>query len=138
MTADVSTPSTPSTPGDTDTLTVTIDTYLDAYGEPDATRRQQLIEAVWAADGHLIDPPVDARGHDGIDAMIAAVQGQFAGHRFRRSTGIDAHHGIARYGWELVAPDGSVTLGGMDVAEVDADGKLVRVAGFFGDLPALA
>ena len=30
-------------------LTATIDTYLDAYGEPDATRRAKLIEQVWAA-----------------------------------------------------------------------------------------
>jgi len=68
--------------------------------------------------------------------MFVAVQGQFPGHTFRRSTGIDSHHGIARYGWELVAADGSVTLGGMDVALIADDGKLNRVAGFFGDLPA--
>ena len=48
-------------------VTTTIDTYLEAYGEPGAERRQELIRKVWAADGHLIDPPLDARGHDGID-----------------------------------------------------------------------
>ncbi|MPY92655.1 MAG: nuclear transport factor 2 family protein [Acidimicrobiia bacterium] len=117
-------------------VTTTIDTYLEAYGEPDAARRLGLIREVWAADGHLVDPPLDGRGHDGIDAMFAAVQGQFAGHRFRRTTGVDAHHDFARYGWELVSPDGAVSLGGMDVAELDADGKLVRVVGFMGDFPA--
>ena len=116
-------------------LSTTIDTYLEAYGEPDGNRRIALIEQVWAPDGHLFDPPIDAAGHTGIDQMFAAVQSQFAGHTFRRSTGIDAHHGIARYGWELVAGDGSVTLAGMDVAVVGDDGKLTRVAGFFGDLP---
>jgi hypothetical protein len=117
-------------------LDTTIDTYLEAYGETDAARRAGLIKQVWAPDGHLIDPPLDAQGHDGIDGMFAAVQGQFAGHTFRRSTAVDAHHGIARYGWELVAADGTVTLAGMDVAELTDDGKLRRVAGFFGDLPA--
>jgi hypothetical protein len=117
-------------------MTATIDSNLDAYGEPDAARRQALISQAWAGDGHLVDPPLDGRGHDGIDGMFAAVQGQFAGHRFRRTTGVDAHHEFARYGWELVAPDGSVTLGGMDVAQFDDDGKLVRVVGFFGDPPA--
>jgi hypothetical protein len=116
-------------------LSTTIDTYLEAYGEPDGNRRIALIEQVWAPDGHLFDPPIDGAGHTGIDQMFAAVQSQFAGHTFRRSTGIDAHHGIARYGWELVAGDGSVTLAGMDVAVVGDDGKLTRVAGFFGDLP---
>jgi hypothetical protein len=118
-------------------LITTIDTYLEAYGETDAARRLSLIEQVWAADGHLFDPPIDGVGHDGIDAMFAAVQGQFAGHTFRRSSGIDAHHGIARYSWDLVAPDGSVTLAGMDVAVLDAAGKLHRIAGFFGELPSL-
>jgi hypothetical protein len=117
------------------TIDTTIDTHLEAYGEPDAGRRLALIEQVWAPDGHLFDPPIDGAGHTGIDQMFAAVQSQFTGHTFRRSTGIDAHHGIARYGWELVDGDGSVTLAGMDVAVVGEDGKLTRVAGFFGDLP---
>lgn len=122
---------------DTTTIQTTIDTYLEAYGEPDPTRRATLIEQAWAPEGHLFDPPLDAQGHTAIDGMFAAVQSQFAGHSFRRSTGIDTHHGIARYGWELVAPDGSVTLAGMDVAVIGGDGKLNRVAGFFGDLPPL-
>ena len=117
--------------------TATVDTYLDAYGESDADRRAKLIEEVWAPDGHLIDPPLDARGRDAIGQMAAAVQGQFAGHTFRRSTGIDAHHGFARYGWELVAADGSVALAGTDIMQVNDDGQIVRVTGFFGEPPAL-
>lgn len=118
-------------------MTATIDTYLEAYGEPDTDRRIALIEQVFAAEAHVFDPPIDGAGHTGINEMFAAVQSQFGGHSFRRSTGVDSHHGIARYGWELVAGDGSVTLTGMDVAVVNDDGKLTRVAGFFGDLPAL-
>ena len=116
-------------------ITTTIDTYLDAYSESDPARRVELIEQVWALDGHLIDPPLDAAGHDAISDMASAVQGQFPGHRFRRSSGVDAHHGFARYGWELVAADGTVTVAGVDVAELD-DTRLRRVVGFFGDLPA--
>lgn len=121
----------------TTTITSAIDTYLDAYSEADPTRRLALIEQVFAPEAHVFDPPIDGAGHTGIDEMFAAVQGQFAGHTFRRSTGVDAHHGIARYGWQLVAGDGSVTVAGTDVAVVDDSGKLTRVAGCFGDLPAL-
>ena len=63
--------------------------------------------------------------------MAAAGQAQFPGHAFRRTGEIDAHHGFARYSWELVAADGNVTIGGMDVAELDAS-RLRRVVGFFG------
>jgi allantoicase len=120
---------------DTATIEATIDAHLDAYFERDADRRSRLIEQVWAADGHLFDPPLGAKGHAAIDEMFAAVQEMFANHSFRRTTGIDAHHGIARYGWELVDPNGSVALAGMDVAVIGQDGKLSRIAGFFGDLP---
>jgi hypothetical protein len=121
---------------DTTTLEETIDTHLAAYLERDPERRAALIGQVWASDGHLFDPPLDAKGHDAIDEMFAAVQEMFANHTFRRTTGIDAHHGIARYGWELVDAGGAIALAGMDVAVVGSDGKLSRVAGFFGDLPA--
>ena len=118
-------------------ITTTIDTYLEAYGETDAGRRRGLIEQIWAHDGQLIDPPIDAAGRDAISDMASAVQSQFPGHSFRRTSDVDAHHGFARYGWDLVAADGSVTLSGMDVAELD-DGQLRRVVGFFGALGAVA
>ena len=72
----------------TDSMTTTIDTHLEAYGESEPARRQRLIAASWAPEGHLFDPPIDGQGHDGIDAMFAAVQGQFPGHTFRRTTAV--------------------------------------------------
>jgi len=119
-------------------LAETVDTYLTAWMERDATRRASMIERVWAADGRLIDPPFAAEGHSGISEMMAAAQTQFPGHHFRRTSGIDAHHDHLRFGWELVAADGSVTLSGTDVGELDADGRLRRITGFFGPLPAQA
>jgi len=117
-------------------LTTTVDAYLSAYGEPDAARRAELISQVWAADGELVDPPLAAEGHAGISDMAATVQGQFAGHRFRRVSAIDEHHGRFRFAWELVAPDGSVAVAGTDVGELAGDGRLRRITGFFGELPA--
>ena len=116
-------------------LTTTIDTYLEAWNETDATRRADLIETVWAADGHLIDPPLAAEGRCGISDMASALHAQFPGHRFRRATGIDAHHNQLRFGWELVGPDGAVALSGLDVGELGDDGQLRRITGFFGELP---
>ena len=113
----------------------TVDTWLAAWTEPDETRRGRLIAELWAEDGALVDPPMTATGHAELTAITAALQAQFPAHTFRRTTGIDAHHDCVRYGWALVAPDGTSTLDGLDVAEVTADGRLQRVSGFFGDLP---
>jgi hypothetical protein len=118
-------------------LSTTIDTYLDAYGETDVARRDELVERVWATNGELLDPPLEASGRAAISGLADVVNAHYPGHRFRRTSGIDAHHDVARYAWELVAPDGTVAVAGMDVAEINDRGQLVRVAGFFGDLPAM-
>ena len=118
---------------------VMIDTYLDAYGEADAERRAELIHESWAPNGTLVDPPLDpATGHAELPALFGVVQTHYPNHTFRRVTGVDQHHEFARYGWELVSADGVVAFGGTDVAEFGADGRIVRVTGFIGELPALA
>src|SRR4051812_9324044 len=112
-----------------DELTTTIDGYLSAWNETDAGRRAELVARVWADDGRLIDPPLAAEGHTGISDMAAALQAQFPGHTFRRASGIDTHHGYLRFAWELVGPDGTVVLAGVDVGELADDGRLSRITG---------
>lgn len=119
------------------TLPNTVDAYLSAWNETDPERRAQLVEKVWSAGGTLIDPPLAAEGHRGISDMAAALQAQFPGHRFRRASGIDTHHDFLRFAWELVSPEGKVVLSGQDVGELAPDGRLRRITGFFGPLPAL-
>jgi hypothetical protein len=110
-----------------------VDTWLAAYAEPDAARRDELVAQVWTADGRLADPPFEGSGRSEISALTDVVLAHFPGHTFRRTSAVDAHHGIARYAWELVGGDGTVAVAGLDVAEL-AGGRLSRVTGFFGDL----
>jgi hypothetical protein len=79
-----------------------------------------------------------AVGHAAISDMAATLQAQFPDHRFRRVSGVDAHHDQLRFAWELVGPDGAVVLAGIDVGEVAEDGRLRRITGFFGELPHAA
>jgi hypothetical protein len=118
-------------------LASTIDTYLDAYAEPDPSRRNRLVEKVWATNGELLDPPIEGSGRAGISALTDVVNTHYPAHTFHRTSGIDSHHQLARYAWELRGPDGTVAVSGVDVAEVNDHGQLVRVVGFFGELPAL-
>ena len=117
------------------TLDSVVDTYLAAWSEADEQERARLIETAWAPEGSLVDPPLEGHGYDGISDMAVAMQTHFAGHTFRRVSGIDVHHDRFRFGWELVGPDGAVALNGIDVGEVAPDGRLRRITGFFGDLP---
>ena len=118
-------------------VTTIVDGCLSAWNERNAQRRAELIERFWAPDGRLIDPPLTGDGHAAISAMAAAMHEHYAGHHFRRASGVDLQHDQLRFAWELVGPDGAVVLRGLDVGELAADGRLQRIAGFFGELPAL-
>ena len=117
---------------DTTQHTSVIDTYLAAYGEPAEDTRRDLIAAAFTADAVLADPPFVATGHAELHATFGAVQAQFPGHRFTRTSAVDEHHDVARYRWSLDGPDGTPAVAGLDVV-VFRDGRIERVSGFFGD-----
>ena len=113
-----------------------VDRHLAAYCDGDAARRAGVIREIWNADGRLVDPPLEALGHQGIADQAATLLAQFPQHRFERSTAIDAHHQFLRYGWKLLDGSGAPVLEGMDHAELDVDGRLLRIVGYFGAQPA--
>jgi hypothetical protein len=117
-------------------ITTTVDAYLAMWNEENAARRAELIEQAWTTDGSYLDPLLEADGYAALDAMVAAVHSQYPGHRFRRTSGIDAHHDQIRFGWELTAPDGALTVAGVDIGTVAFDGRLRSITGFFGELPS--
>lgn len=122
---------------DTETPTATttiVDAYFAMWNEDDPTARAALIEQAWAADGTYRDPLLAADGHAALSEMVETVHQHYPGQRFTRLTAVDEHNGFARFGWHLAGDDGTVTVGGIDVAELTDDGKLQRVVGFFGDL----
>ena len=119
----------------TDTTDI-VDTYLAMWNEEDPVRRAALIERAWVPDGRYADPLQEAEGYQALSAMVETVHAHYPGQRFRRTTGVDAHHDEVRFGWELGLPGGEVTVAGLDVGIVAADGRLQRITGFFGDLPA--
>jgi hypothetical protein len=122
----------------TSTITDIIDQHLAAYAMADADRRNTLVAASWNVDGELLDPPLEGRGHAEISALADAVLTHFANHHFARTTVVDSHHDVARYGWDLIGPDGTVAVSGIDIVQFDDAGKLLRIVGFFGPLDPVA
>jgi hypothetical protein len=112
-----------------------IDTYIGMWNETDPARRAALIEQAWADDASYLDPQLSADGKDALSEMVATVHDHYPGHVFRRRSDVDVHHDRVRFAWDLVAPDGSVFVGGIDVGELATDGRLRRITGFFGELP---
>ncbi|MEV0274017.1 nuclear transport factor 2 family protein [Hamadaea sp. NPDC050747] len=111
-----------------------IQKYLAAWNATDAVARKELIAEVFTADARYTDPLADVTGHDQLDGLLAAVQGQFAGLEFRVGGAVDAHHDIARFTWHLGPADGEPIVIGFDVVEL-ADGRIAKVYGFLDKVP---
>ncbi|MET9022576.1 nuclear transport factor 2 family protein [Actinopolymorpha sp. NPDC004070] len=117
-------------------FTELVERYIATWNETDPAARRAGVEAVLAEDGTYTDPLVDVAGHDAFDATIAAVQAQFPGLEFRLGGGVDTHHDIARFTWELGLAGGEALVVGFDVAVRGEDGRIRAVLGFLDKVPA--
>ena len=110
------------------------DHMLAAWNERDPALVRSHLERALAPDIEFIDPSVETHGIDEFEANVHDVHARVPGAEYSRTSGVDGHHRIYRYSWQI-SRDGEVILPGFDVAEVDEDGKVARVLGFFGPLP---
>ena len=112
-------------------ITSAVSTYISIWNEAVPERRRALIAQAMTEDTSYVDPLMSGEGQDGIDAMIAAAQEQFPGHRFELVDGPDAHHDRVRFTWHLVAePGGAPVAVGLDFGTLAPDGRLHSVTGF--------
>jgi hypothetical protein len=123
-----------TTDTETTTIPAIVDAYFDLWRETDAGARAGQIAEVFTEDGRHVDPNADARGHEDLAAMMAAVHAHFPGLGMERTTTVDVHNDQLRFGWTLTGPDGTPIVTGIDVGELAADGRLRRIAGFWGEL----
>ncbi|MEP9381948.1 nuclear transport factor 2 family protein [Nocardioides sp. KR10-350] len=112
------------------------DRYLDCWNATDPEVRADLIVRTWAPDATYVDPLVDVAGFDALTATIGAVHEQFPGFVFTPVGEVDAHHGVARFGWGLGPEGGEPLVVGFDVVSTDGEGRISSVVGFLDKVPA--
>ena len=104
---------------------------IDAINaETDATIRAELAHAVFADDGRLVDPLIEAEGPEQVAAAVGQLQDQMPGHALTRTTVADAHHTYARFGWTVNGPDGTVAVDELDF--VAPSGQITVLVGTSG------
>jgi hypothetical protein len=113
-----------------------LDRYLACWNETDADARRALLLEHWGDDPTYVDPLVEVRGRDALDATIAAVQQQFPGFVFTPAGPVDAHHDVARFSWGLGPAGADPVVIGSDVVTTDDSGRIRSVIGFLDRLPA--
>jgi SnoaL-like domain len=113
-----------------------VTTYCAAWNEPDKAKRTAMLEASWADDGVYHDPTGTAAGRSALVDHIAGFHEQFPGHTLAPASGVDDNGDGLRFAWVL-RNGAEVVLEGMDFAELAPDGRIKRIAGFFGPFPPL-
>jgi hypothetical protein len=110
--------------------------YGAAWNEPDEAKRTALLETSWADDGVYQDPTGKAEGRAALIAHIGGFQTMFPGRSIDLASGVDVTEAAVRWAWVMRNGD-EVELEGTDFAELAPDGRIRRLAGFFGPLPPL-
>lgn len=121
----------PHPPEDLEAL---VDTYARAWSDPDPAVRRELLASVFTDGATYTDPTVHTEGVEALAAHVDGVLGAPPGARVERVSGVDAHHGVARFAWRLVQGDETPLPDGLDCIDVTDDGRISRVVGFFGPL----
>jgi len=107
---------------------------LALWNEQDLSRIRGEIDEIFSPDVIFIDPDNHVVGRDAFEAMVKTFRTRLPRAVCSRSSGVDGHHDLHRYHWEI-HQDGQRIIEGFDVVKVDASGLVSRVEGFFGAVP---
>ncbi|MFC3231530.1 nuclear transport factor 2 family protein [Marinibaculum pumilum] len=125
-------------PFDSDSARRLVDAYLSAWNLEHRADRDAVLARIWAPDGRYVDPRADVRGRAALVDLIEERRAARPGARLVVTSVVDLHHDMARFAWHLVAADGSPQPESIDIVQVDPEGRLALVVGFFGPLAATA
>jgi hypothetical protein len=111
--------------------------YCNAWGKSDHELRRSILDSVMESSARYTDPKVDFISVAELSNYIGQVHSKWPGAKILRTSGVDAHHNVARFAWQFVLSDGAVAEEGLDFVEFST-GKISRITGFFGSMPPLA
>jgi|SRR5690348_10829798 hypothetical protein len=111
--------------------------YGAAWLEPDEAERRSLLQIAWSEDGVYQDPTANVVGREALIQHIGDFHKRLPGTTIVFTCGVDHHHEKFHFLWNMVGTDGQVTVEGRDFGEFDRDGRIRRIAGFFGPPPPL-
>ena len=113
-----------------------LETMLAIWNERDVERIRGRIEEVFSPDVIFIDPANSIVGHDAFEVMVRDFRARLPQAVCSHSSGLDEHHGLVRYHWEI-HQGSDLLISGFDVTQIGADQKVLRVEGFFGAIPEM-
>lgn len=107
---------------------------LAAWNEKDPECIREHLDAALSPDVLFVDPDNYVEGIDAFETMVRKFLSERPTAKCEHTSGFNVHHNRYRYNW-LVSLGDIPVVPGMDVVELNDQGKVVRVDGFFGLFP---
>ncbi|MCH8622461.1 hypothetical protein [Undibacterium sp. TS12] len=108
--------------------------YFAAWNSHSIGEIQQNVSDAFGTNTRYFDPHRVAIGVEEFSACLAEFRAQRPDAEIVWTSGVDSHHNLHRYSWEVCIANRAI-VAGYDVVEVDEAGKIVTVFSFFGSLP---
>lgn len=109
---------------------------LAAWNERDLDRIGERASRCLAERVVFADPTNFIKGRDAFIEMIKAFRKAYPDATCYRTSGLDSHNNRYRYSWKILSGD-NLIVAGTDFVELDSDGMILSVVGFFGELPPI-
>jgi uncharacterized protein YndB with AHSA1/START domain len=109
-----------------------VERWFAAWAETDAARRRALLEACTTADVIYRDDFAALEGREDLDSHIAATHVHMPGMRLERQGPLAKSQGAALVRWRALRPDGGAAGSGTSFVDFAPEGRIARVAGFWG------
>ncbi|MFW2383195.1 MAG: hypothetical protein ACN4GZ_15695 [Acidimicrobiales bacterium] len=111
------------------------DHYWAMWNETDPGRIRSHLDRAVSEDVEFCDPLHWHFGKDALEANVRQFRSDQPDAVFVLVSGFDHHNNRYRYRWDFTRR-GRTLLEGLDITTVNDDGLIMRIDGFFGDLPA--
>ena len=109
---------------------------LAAWNERDLSRVRAHIDKSIAENFVFADPTNFIHGREAFEEMIKRFRQKYPESVVKRTSGMDSHNRRYRYSWEIYVGE-TLIVKGFDFVQLNENGLVERVDGFFGDLPRL-
>lgn len=111
--------------------------YTALWSTADPSRIAALVATCLMPDARIQGPGYEFIGHAAIVAEAQRFAAALPRGRAVLASGIDHHHGTARFAIAMVAADGTVTQRGEDVVLFAPSGLIDRVLTYWRELPPI-